>query len=444
MFRTAVVLCVALHSVGATEVIGVGRGEPEDKSYGETVNKNWLKPVSDLNDMPKSLKKTEEGRALLEVASKGELQKQEHQYWEWQEAADEAKPKTKKSHKKLGPNDAMLERKYSAQRSKLEDKFAKVAKQVDSRMADCHSPSTQSGWAEPKKFDLLISWWTGHFQSNIKTHEAPSLLQESSKSGFENQAEIKYALRSFEKQGLLDYVNNVYLLIDQEVIDKHGAPRFFNYSNKAIKIVTDKDMGVRDRKGGPTKWRKFLGLNSIKGLSDYFLWVPDDNFMLKPFKMEHVWDPVEGKPLLYSYGSFSLGWCDNLPAVGSTHGPVFMNKCAYNVVADNYWRLMRAGGVASSTPIDAPCLFTNAMRSQWKWKGQNPLFHRECHTNAVAGCVPWEASNTPLFLNVQGNGISDEYALKAAKESWGAKKVFPNGPERFFHDNFPKPSRFEI
>lgn len=315
-----------------------------------------------------------------------------------------------------------------------------TACQVTPEMTACNQSSKDAcRWPEPKKFDLLISWWTNSAQSNIHEHQPPSFLQESATSRFENQAEIKYALRSYEKYGLLDHVDNIYLLIDQITMEQFGAPRFFNYSNRGIHIVTDRDMGVQDTPtSGSDKWKEFLALDKIKGLSDYFLWLPDDVFLMKPFKMDSLYNSDSGKPSLYSFGTFALGWCDGMHAVGSTHGPVFMNKCAYSAVADKYFR------THGDKMIDVPCLYTNGAMAHSDWKGPDTRFHRECHTNAFSGCNPYGKDRTPLFMNVQGNGISDEYAANPAKEPWGLKSVFPHGAQSWFHEEFPKPSRFEV
>lgn len=398
-----------------------------------------------------------EGTVLMELAAKGEQRRTSAQpimnlpsltverkggdEWRRQRAraAQSVRPRPRPQKRPRTEEMLLAETKLKSQMQ--QDKLDKVAQRVGGTIGSCHS---QGRWPKPEKFDLIMSWWTDRPQSDIKQSSAASLLQESSSSGFENQAEIKYALRSFEKHGLLDHVGTVFLLVDAAVIDKHGAPRFFNYSNKALRIVTDRDLGVED-KTCPTcgKWRKFLALDKV-GVSDYFLWLPDDNFMLKPFQMDYLYEEATGKPQLYSYGSFSLGWCDGLPPVGSAHGPLFVNKCAFDGVALNYWKLMRAHGMGVKRSLDVPCLYTNGMKSFWKWRAHDSRFHRECHTNAPNGCPPWDPQDTPLFLNLQGNGISDEYSSTAAKESWGAKLVMPHGPARWFHDSFPTPSRFEL
>lgn len=377
---------------------------------------------------------------LMELSADGELHVEEASKM----IRSERPPLSQRPKAPLVIDELMQHRRHSQEVQNKQNKQTRRLAILDNDLklgiAKCRGGGQTQRWPELKKFDLLISWWTDSPQSEVK---ASSLLQQQESSRFENQAEIKYALRSFEKYGLLDHVANVYILVDEAVLKQYGAPRSFNYSNKALHIVTDRDMGVVNKTGEQTKWRKFLALDKIPNLSDYFLWLPDDNFMMRPFEMQYLYDSAEGKPKMYTHGNYRLGWCDDMPPVGSAHGPVLLNKCAYTAIADKMWRTMTTAEHNKKAPIDVLCLYTNAMRQEWQWRNQDRQFHRECHTNAVAGCFPFGKSETPLFLNVQGNGVSDEYDSQV-KPNWGLAKVMPHGPAGFFHENFPKPSRFEI
>jgi hypothetical protein len=341
---------------------------------------------------------------------------------------------------------------FSALEGKMQDlqtKFAGGACQTTQTGDHCTDMASQNcHWPPLKKFDLVISWVTFQKQSNITSHNdshmIPSFLQVQSSSGFENQAEIKYALRSYEQYGLLDHVRTIYILMDESVLERFGAPRFFDYNNTALRIVTDRDLGTKYI--AHPKFEQFYNLDRIPGLSDYFLWMPDDNFMQKPLKMEYLYDANRNTPFLHSYGTYKHGWCDSNSAVGSTHGPVMMNKCAYTTVANQYWRLLEGGGgwvdgVRANHTLDVLCLYTHAMQQSWPWKGYDGKFHSECHTNG--GCH-WNEEHPPLFLNVQGNAISDEYNDHIDSYMMdGLTKLMPNGYTRWFHDRFPSPSRVE-
>mmetsp|Transcript_121766 Transcript_121766/g.191105 ORF Transcript_121766/g.191105 Transcript_121766/m.191105 type:complete len:412 (-) Transcript_121766:24-1259(-) len=303
-------------------------------------------------------------------------------------------------------------------------------------------------WPELDRFDLVISWWTNKNQSNIRrSRNGPaSLLEQRTQSRFENQAEIRYALRSFEKFGLLKYVRNVHLLIGDDVLAKYGAPRFFNYSNKLIRIVTGTDIGVPKKcEGcGPIdQWSKLVVMHSIPGLSDYFLWLPDDNFLLHDFHLSSFWDAKAHRPILRSYGSWSLGYCAHGRAVGATHGPVLLQKCAMQAVLDAYFgsgtngTKLIADHAAKHNPIDALCLFTRAMSPYWTDLGMEKTFHSECHTN---GYSRNSCRTDATFINIQGTGVSDEYP-PGIKRDGG---LMSHGTENWFHEQYPKPSQFEL
>lgn len=403
--------------------------------------------------------KAEEHSLTLELSAHGQVHEQENQHLRMtrDKPLDDARVSMMRSvhfrHK-----EAQLQEK--AKRDKEQQQLhARIAGacQIDAQMKKCDAEHMNTcRWPEPKKFDLVISWTTQKNQSDIKTHGPAAFVQTSSSAGIENQAEIKYALRSFEKHGLLDYVGTVYVLMDQAKLEKFGAPRFFDYGNRHIRIVTERDL---DMKYDHPKANQFLALDKIPGISDYFLWIPDDNFMQQPFKMDYLYDSAQGKPFIYSFGTYSLGWCDSMPWVGSTHGPVLFNKCAYSVIAEHYWRLRAANGSLASVrstvrsptgmllDVDAVCLYSRALHSRVHFEEwtNNSSFQRECHTNSInqVNCEPFTPEEAPLFLDMQGNGISDEYSTKIDQNSWWARELMPHGPARWFRDQYPAPSRYE-
>jgi len=233
-------------------------------------------------------------------------------------------------------------------------------------------------WPKLEKFDLVISWWTNTHQS-----EYTMLTQFSSqaKTTVLNEAEIMYSLRSYEKYGMLEHVNQVFILIDQDVLSHYGAPRFFDYSNTKIKVISSEDLGLN--RGG--KWEKLTRMHTIHGLSDYFLWLPDDNFMMRQFNMNVLWSEDKRAPKLHEFGTWAPGWCDNQASTGSLHGPVLLQKCAVATVMDRYFGASQQhvilDAMKTNQPIDTLCLFTRAVSQEWENVGFDTSFHEECHTN---------------------------------------------------------------
>mmetsp|Transcript_75214 Transcript_75214/g.141935 ORF Transcript_75214/g.141935 Transcript_75214/m.141935 type:complete len:463 (+) Transcript_75214:121-1509(+) len=316
----------------------------------------------------------------------------------------------------------------------------------------CHS---HGRWPELHEFDLMISWYSGRPQSNITSRpsDSVSLLQEADQdsniniAAVDNQAEIKYALRSFEQFGLMKHVRNVVILMDSWVLAKHGAPRFFDYSIPNLRIVTDKDLGVNNTGcRGCGKWSKLMAAHTIPGLSEYFLWLPDDVFLMKKAQLDHWYNKKLRKPRMYTYGTFKIGWCDNHDPVGSLHGPVLINKCVMEKVAHTYekegFNKVHNGRLSANRSLDVLCLYSNAVDGLWDWPGFDRQFMKECHTNSRGPCMEW--GTKPVFINLQGNAVSDEYSskLNGPAETW-MKRFMPHGAHRWLEEHFPNPSRFE-
>jgi len=316
---------------------------------------------------------------------------------------------------------------------------------LDECAAGGHWPSPFGANGEGK-LDLVISWFTDKLQSSVKSHsllKVSSRTKEDDELKIENNAEVKYQLRSFEKHGLLKHVRDVIFLMDSAVLEKYGAPRFFDYAGgegagatrNRIRVVTDKDIGV-DNTGceGCGKWSKRLAMHTIPGLSEYFIYTPDDVFMLKPFDVAAFFDAQSEKPVLHGFGTWTEGSCEGGQPVGTGHGPALINKCAYEAVAAHYQESGFRGGVMKGrNAMDAVCLYSNTMMSQWTFHnyGSGLDFFQECHTNG--GCDLTVPPNA-MFVNIQGDGVSDEYTqnsqlLAAAKN--------------FLHSEFAEPSRFE-
>mmetsp|Transcript_122815 Transcript_122815/g.216413 ORF Transcript_122815/g.216413 Transcript_122815/m.216413 type:complete len:397 (+) Transcript_122815:53-1243(+) len=296
-----------------------------------------------------------------------------------------------------------------------------------------------------EKFDLVLSWWTGRPQFDIASEQEPALLHRraghEADEFYEHESEIKYSLRSFEKFGLLDHVRNLVLLIDEEVIHKFGAPRFFNYTNPHLRIVTDVDMGWNNTGTNAGKWSKRLSMHEIPGISDYFLYAPDDDFLINRFSIEAFWNERLGRPKIYNYGHYQEGWCNEERPFGAGHGPVLISKCAMHAVVEHFkdeWP--SPGSTRGMKALDALCLYSNVVSERWDYiQEQDTMnyFLKECHTNG--GCHTSRLNALPplqgMFVNLQGNGISDEYG--------------PNNKEHqslaeYFRRQLHTPSRFEL
>lgn len=281
------------------------------------------------------------------------------------------------------------------------------------------------------KFDLVITWFAAK--------DMISLLDTTQQTHIEKNSEIKYQLRSFEKYGLLDFVRNVIILVDHAVIDDVGRPPFFDYSIENLRVVTDKDIGVDNSgcsHGCGREWAKWLTMHTIPGLSDYFLVVPDDVMLMQPFQLNSLFDEATGKPILHKLGAWKSGWCDGGDAFESGHQPALINICAMRSVAAHYASKGFQGGVMKGrSKIDAICLFSNAMQSEWLVQShrENGAWFYGCHTNG--GCDVTTMKNKVMFVNFQGPGVSDDYP---------DDEEIRSSIVQLIHSEFGSPSRYEL
>lgn len=276
--------------------------------------------------------------------------------------------------------------------------------------------------------------------------------------GLENNSEIKYLLRSAQANGLLDHIRNVYVVMDASSEEKYGAPRDLNFDLDNLILVKDTEMGVKKDytwvsskatrgvgRGIAKAWKR-AALSSIPGLGDWFIYMPDDTFLVKQFHMAGVYDFGAKRPFSHSYGSWTDGWCDGGPTTGSGHGPVFFNKCAFKEIAKIYRKkwddtihpTWKTEAEANDNAVDTICLYHKQMLAQNAATeandGGSSSFFFECHTNRENPCVV-NAPNLPdaVFVNIQGAGVSDTEEDEG-DEDW----------REWFRKQYPKKSGFEI
>lgn len=340
-------------------------------------------------------------------------------------------------------------------------------------------------WAEAfhdgvPAMDMIITWWADKSQSNRRmpgswadkfqsNRRMPgSFLQHTR---VENQREITYMLRSLQDKGLMDYIRDVYVLIDKDVLSNFGAPACLHYdepvvleradgkkSTHTLRIVSDDVTGSSE---APYEWprynKRLQGLHRIPGLSEFFLLMLDDGLLLKSFA-----DPADvvgtffegpdtssplattfghevaraGTPVMYTYGSVSNGDCLGRAPVGAGHGPVLGSKSVWAALDKS---LFTAHPSENPLSYEAICVYQHTMRDAFgalevgyggRVHGKDANFFRECHTNG--GCTSPEQIGDSVFLNLQGNGISDEYGSVESSD-WS----------KWYHQNFGKPSLFE-
>lgn len=281
-----------------------------------------------------------------------------------------------------------------------------------------------SGRSKPQgKFDVVISWYTKGFQSHL--HNVVNLKEQ--KSGVENQNEITYLLRGIDQFRMLPYVNKIFIVMDRAVVGAHGAPRNVNWKHPKIKAVYAQDLGCAAH---PGPYGIHASLHKIPGISEWFLYIMDDIFLARPFSMNYLFSA--GKPKFWKGQDNIMAAPANCPTRGmpriqTGHQPWFVNKCyMQQVERENIYgfKSARNGGKFSATCVYDTWMNGHGLTSASFDPGHQ--FGLVCHLG-----IPWSQcagnaagpaalpalnrvlAHPPMFLNIQGSGISDDYPADA-------------------------------
>mmetsp|Transcript_109406 Transcript_109406/g.172474 ORF Transcript_109406/g.172474 Transcript_109406/m.172474 type:complete len:450 (-) Transcript_109406:162-1511(-) len=323
-------------------------------------------------------------------------------------------------------------------------KYAPIKAECTQKVKTCSDSVSQT----PEKVDLVIPW------VYYKGDEA-----------------LKMELRSFEKYGLLDFVNNVYVLVDSKDVKTINITEKFPYSkhaNQAFHVLMAKDIigadswcywpdSKADFHEVHTGYCKLSKLHLIPDISPWVIVMPDDDVLVNQFSLDAMYDSAKKLPYGYSHGSLGDGMCLGDQPTSALHGPTLLNTCVMKQIMDEleqkYYNLQDNGTLTcsgqpcnvmtSDTMMDNLCIAVHALQHAkmlagfFRYNGgpstqRKPLFI-ECHTNG--GCEnPNTLPDDGMFANIQGNGVSAEYPPDETLH----KKFFD-----WFGETYPAPSRFE-
>jgi len=141
-------------------------------------------------------------------------------------------------------------------------------------------------------------------------------------------------------------------------------------------------------------------------------------------------------PVMYTFGTVNYGDCLGQSAVGAGHGPVVGSKSVWAALDDS---LFTPQPSSSHLSYEAICVYQHQMADTFGapmvgYAGEVPdsseTFFTECHTNG--GCTSPDQIGRSVFLNLQGDGISDEYG-KPKSSLWAG----------WYEANFGEASIFE-
>lgn len=296
------------------------------------------------------------------------------------------------------------------------------------------------------KLDMLIPWVnlseTGYFDVfSVKNFESLRNAYEAVGARRQPFSEVVFSLRSFEKFGLMKFVNRVFLLYDD---DQHGPPTFLKEDQDKVvafplsSLVAGTAFVNRRRR----MHASMAFAHKIPNLSEWLLFMPDDVVQVRDLDLGRLFDKG-GKPkaqllpfvstnmvatvLLNHFGNHSrLG--------GDYHSPFVFKRCfAEEIEAEFCEKLF----VCSDKTDESVCEFAGfhfqmfvqnfqALREGSKIVFNGDLAH-EIHTNDKPSAELFrskllEGLGKALFLNLQGPGISDDYefesSLRIAVDEW--------------------------
>eukprot|EP00928_Gymnodinium_smaydae_P027472 TRINITY_DN21242_c0_g1_i2.p1 TRINITY_DN21242_c0_g1~~TRINITY_DN21242_c0_g1_i2.p1 ORF type:complete len:387 (+),score=23.99 TRINITY_DN21242_c0_g1_i2:54-1214(+) len=293
-------------------------------------------------------------------------------------------------------------------------------------------------------FDVVITWYTQSHQSDIH----PGFVARSTNgsvtqkrihnqsvfidAGIENQNEISYLLRSIDQFGMLAYVGKLFIMLDREIVKRYGAPRNVNWNHPVIRPVYAQDLGVSigSSPQGLSQESKLAAMHRIPGISEWFLYLNDDVFLTNTFSLDMLFD---GEKPRYFTGVdlFQTQPHDcptkGFPQIESAHMPWLVNKCYMEKVEEEFSTYFQAVKEQAYSRFNVMCTYDSWVNGNGLTSQAGDFEHRYgicCHlgqkfaqcpvgTNAegaaAVGAFETVLKNPPVFLNLQGNGVSDEY-----------------------------------
>lgn len=299
--------------------------------------------------------------------------------------------------------------------------------------AACHAAAEAAAGGS---FDVTITWFVSKTQSeDQRLHDPDALIGRKPvtfiQERIENNNEIAYLLRGMDQFGMLPHVRRIYVVLDREVVKNYGAPRKVNWSNPKLRAVYTQDLNIT---GASSEWAKLATFHRIPGISEWFLYIPDDILVTSDFSMDMLFNGKMPRfwmnKDLYVTPQKDCPMKDGMSILqGPAHLPWLVSRCHMEQVEREYATNFKAVRADESNEFDAHCVYDSWMNGQGltsKSYDHNNHYGVVCHlgthwsqcpigTDAAgepnAGtALKRVLEDPPVFLNLQGMGYSDEYA----------------------------------
>jgi hypothetical protein len=288
----------------------------------------------------------------------------------------------------------------------------------------------------------VITWYVEKFQSELHptlanvTKDGSSRTKATSDGNLwatiENNNEIAYLLRGIDQFGMLPYVGKIFIFLDRRVVTAHGAPRYVNWDHPKVKPIYTQDLGIN---GDASISAKLATFHLIPGISEWFLYLQDDILVANKFSPDLLFDG--SKPRYWKGKDLWVTPPENCPTNGgpvlerneNEHMPWLVNKCYMELVEREYPDYFKSVRMDRFKKFSAQCTYDSWMYGHQltspsddasntygvvchlgtPWS-QCPL-GRDAAGPAALGALEAILEHPPVFLNLQGKGISDDYPL---------------------------------
>jgi len=249
----------------------------------------------------------------------------------------------------------------------------------------------------------------------------------------ENNNEIMYLLRGIDQFGMLPYVGQIFIFLDRKVVTAHGAPRNVNWNHPKIKPIYSQDLGLTSGINP-----KLASFHLIPGISEWFLYLQDDILVSNTFSLDLLFDG--SKPRYWTNKDLFVTQPNDCPTNGgyrlerneNEHMPWLVNKCYMELVEREFSTYFTSVRVNSYNTFSTVCTYDSWMNGHQLTSNSYDAHNRYgvvCHLGtqwsqcpigrdaagwAALGALQAVLEHPPVFLNIQGSGVSDDFPSDSA------------------------------
>eukprot|EP00005_Dracoamoeba_jomungandri_P006011 CAMPEP_0174262338 /NCGR_PEP_ID=MMETSP0439-20130205/12918_1 /TAXON_ID=0 /ORGANISM="Stereomyxa ramosa, Strain Chinc5" /LENGTH=337 /DNA_ID=CAMNT_0015347033 /DNA_START=209 /DNA_END=1222 /DNA_ORIENTATION=- len=320
-------------------------------------------------------------------------------------------------------------------------------------------------WEKREKIDVVIPWinWTetGYFYWPLNISDRRVNKNPYAGIGHNRppNSEVIFGLRSLVKHGMMPYINKIYILYDD---NRQGPPQFLKRNQDKVRGVPHSELTGGTRfLNSVLMYEGFMSfLHHLHGLSDFFFLMHDDMFLMEPFDVSFLFNISSGKIVGHLGGG--TFWPESQRGLNilakdfgeryrltDSHVPFVLSRCLLEEQEARYGEELFRCSEGTKPPV---CHFDY----HWSSFSQNYAIDRgvsvntgasggygsEIHLNGMRSVssktliqMLQRLEGSTQWLNVQGDGISDEYVQDNVRRVILDDWLFETFPEKAFWEN---------